>query len=98
MLSLPASLRIWLCSHPADMRRSFDGLAEMVNALREKRQPLHSLEHDIHLLDVIEASTRAAKEKRAIAVQSRFRPLDLRLKERQDRHHLHDHTRPPDEQ
>ena len=35
MLSLPASLRIWLCSHPADMRRSFDGLAEMV------RQQLH---------------------------------------------------------
>lgn len=75
-----------------------DGLAEMVNALREKRQPLHSLEHDIHLLDVIEASTRAAKEKRAIVVQSRFRTLDLRLEERQDRHHLHDHTRPADEQ
>src|SRR5207244_1505523 len=28
-------LRIWLCSRPADMRRSFDGLAEMV------RQQLH---------------------------------------------------------
>ena len=75
-----------------------DGLAEMVNALREKRQPLHSLEHDIHLLKVIEASTRAAKEKRAITVQSRFRPLDLRLEEWQDRHHLHDHTRPADDQ
>ena len=54
-----------------------DGLAEMVNALREKRQPLHSLEQDLHLLEVIEASTRAAREKRAIAVQSRFQPLDL---------------------
>jgi hypothetical protein len=70
----------------------------MVNALREKRQPLHSLEHDLHLLEVIEASAKAAKEKRAIAVQSRFPALDLRLEERQDRHHLHDHTRPPDEQ
>jgi len=75
-----------------------DGLAEMVNALREKRQPLHSLEQDLHLLEVIEATTRAAREKRAIAVQSRFHPLDLGLQERQDRHHLHDHTRPADEQ
>ncbi len=75
-----------------------DGLAEMVNALREKRQPLHSVEHDIHLLEVIEASSKAARERRAIAVQSRFRPLDLRLGERQDRHHLHDHTRPANEQ
>ena len=30
MLSLPPSVRIWLCSEPADMRRSFDGLANMV--------------------------------------------------------------------
>jgi predicted dehydrogenase len=75
-----------------------DGLAEMVHALTEGRQPLHSLEHDLHLLEVIEASSKAAKEKRAIAVQSRFRPLDLRTEERQDRHHLHDHTRPADEQ
>jgi len=75
-----------------------DGLAEMVHALREERQPLHSLDHDIHLLEVIEASDKAAKEKRAVAVQSRFQLLDLRLEERQDRHHLHDHTRPADEQ
>jgi len=75
-----------------------DGLGEMVNALREERQPLYSLEHDIHLLEVIEAGSTAAREKRSIAVQSRFRPLDLRLHERQDRHHLHDHTRPADEQ
>ena len=53
---------------------------------------------DLHLLEVIETSIRAAKEKRAIAVESRFEPLDLRLEERQDRHHLHDHTRPADEQ
>lgn len=75
-----------------------DGLAEMVHALQEKRKPLHDLEHDIHLLEVIEASTKAAKEKRAVPVQSRFRPLDLSLEERQDRHHLHDHTRPANEQ
>jgi predicted dehydrogenase len=75
-----------------------DGLSEMVNALQEKRGPLHNLEHDVHLLEVIEASAKASKEKRAIAVHSRFSPLDLRLDERQDRHHLHDHTRPADEQ
>ena len=75
-----------------------DGLAEMVNALREKRQPLHSLDHDIHLLEVIEASSKAAREKRAVAVRSRFQPLNLGLEERRDRHHLHDHTRSADEQ
>jgi len=30
MLSLPSSVRIFLCVIPADMRRSFDGLARMV--------------------------------------------------------------------
>jgi predicted dehydrogenase len=75
-----------------------DGLAEMVNALREERQPLHNLEHDIHLLEVIAASTRSATEKTAVAIKSRFAPLNLDLAERQDRHHLHDHTRPADEQ
>jgi transposase len=30
MLSFPPGLRIWLCTRPADMRRSFDGLSEMV--------------------------------------------------------------------
>lgn len=75
-----------------------DGLAEMVHALREQRQPLHSLEHDLHLLEVIEASAKAANEKRAITVHSLFSSLNLRLEERQDRHHLHDHTRPANEQ
>jgi predicted dehydrogenase len=75
-----------------------DGLAEMVHSLLEKRQPLHSLEHDLHLLEVIEASAKAAKEKRAIPLQSVFPPLSLRLEKRQDRHHLHDHTRPANEQ
>jgi transposase len=32
MLSLAPSVRIFLCLSPADMRRSFDGLARMVEA------------------------------------------------------------------
>ena len=75
-----------------------DGLAEMVRALIEDREPMHCLDHDLHLLEVIEASSKAAREKRAIAIRSRFSPLDLRIEERQERHLLHDHTRPPDEQ
>lgn len=33
MLSLPPSVRILLCLTPADMRRSFDGLARMVEEI-----------------------------------------------------------------
>lgn len=30
MLSFPPTVRIWLCTKAADLRRGFDGLAEMV--------------------------------------------------------------------
>lgn len=33
MLSLPPSVRIYLCRVPADMRRSFDGLAAMAQSV-----------------------------------------------------------------
>jgi len=75
-----------------------DGLSEMVSALREQRQPLHDIDHDIHLLEVIEASSHAAREKKAVAVQSRFAPLNMWFEDHRDRHHLHDHTRPANEQ
>ncbi len=32
MLSLPLPVRIFLCTEPADLRKSFDGLAQMVRA------------------------------------------------------------------
>jgi predicted dehydrogenase len=78
-----------------------DGLRELVIALGEGRPPLADLAHDIHLLEIIEAARRAARERTAVKVASRFRPLDLRsegLKALHARHHVHDHTRPEDEQ
>jgi len=45
-----------------------DGLAELVNAIREERPPLSCNQHDVHLLEIIEAAATAAQEKRAIAV------------------------------
>ena len=39
MLSLPPAVRVFLCAQPADMRRSFDGLAMMVEHFM-RRNPL----------------------------------------------------------
>ena len=78
-----------------------DGLREAVMALWEGRDPLAELTQDVHILEIIEAARRAARERVAVPITSGFRPLDLRpeeLKTRLDRHHLHDHTRPEDEQ
>lgn len=76
-----------------------DGLAEAVMALLEGRQPLAEITHDLHLIEVIEAAAASAREGRWMRITSRFRELDLSLREhRRDLHHLHDHTRPPDEQ
>jgi predicted dehydrogenase len=78
-----------------------DGLREAVLAVREGRAPLAESTHDLHVLDVVDAARRAAASGAAVAVSSRFEQLDLRPEEvagTSDRHHLHDHTRPPDEQ
>ena len=39
MISLPGSLRVFVCTHPADMRRSFDGLCGMARDIM-KQDPL----------------------------------------------------------
>jgi hypothetical protein len=70
-------------------------------ALREGRAPLAELTQDLHLLEIIEAAERATRERKAVPVVSRFDPLDLRPEARQvtrGHHHIHDHTRPADEQ
>jgi predicted dehydrogenase len=77
-----------------------DGLRELVASLRDGRPPMGAIDHDLHLLEILEAAGRAARSGTAIAVASRFAPLDLRPEElwAGQRHRLHDHTRPPDEQ
>lgn len=76
-----------------------DGLTEAVMALFEGRPPLAEITHDLHLIEVIEAAAASARERRWTPINSRFRELDLSLREhRRDLHHLHDHTRPADEQ
>jgi len=70
-------------------------------ALREGRAPLAEASQDLHILEIIEAARRAARERVAVPIASRFRPFDLRPKEPKThvgRHHVHDHTRPEDEQ
>ncbi|MBO0719968.1 MAG: Gfo/Idh/MocA family oxidoreductase [Blastocatellia bacterium] len=76
-----------------------DGLAEAVTALFEGREPLAEITQDLHLLEIVEAAAQSARERRWVSLSSRFREFDLRpAGKRHDPHHLHDHTRPADEQ
>jgi predicted dehydrogenase len=75
-----------------------DGLREAVACVRENRAPLASLDQDLHLLDVVTAARSSAAERAAASVESSFAPLDLRLELPSGVVHLHDHTRPSDEQ
>jgi predicted dehydrogenase len=78
-----------------------DGLSEMVAALREDRAPLAEISQDVHLIEVLDAAERSAKERAWIPVDSRFRDLDLKpelVTGHRDVHHLHDHTRPVQDQ
>jgi predicted dehydrogenase len=75
-----------------------DGLAELAAALREGRSPLHDNRHDLHLIEVIDACSASARSGRFVPLRSRFPALDLRAAKMPERHTLHDHTRPSDEQ
>lgn len=78
-----------------------DGLTEIVAAVRESRDPLAEISHDVHLIEVLDAAEHSAKEHAWIPVYSRFRALDLKpelVTEQRDVHHLHDHTRPAEDQ
>lgn len=75
-----------------------DGLREALACVREDRPPLASLDHDLHLLDVVAAARVSAAEGAAVPVRSSFALPDLRLEPPSRVEHLHDHTRPSDEQ
>jgi len=78
-----------------------DGLVELVQALQEGRPPISDLEHDLHLLDVLEAAGRSAKLGRMVTVRRQWAgagPSGAQHIRAVRRHHLHDHTRPTDAQ
>jgi predicted dehydrogenase len=89
----------WTEREPDDATWAWtDGLRECVAALRSDRRPLADPAIDVHLLDVITAAGEAARAGSAVAVRSRFKPFTaLRLHEHPGRH-VHDRTRPADEQ
>lgn len=75
-----------------------DGLRELVAALCEGREPLTDLDHDVHVLDVIEACGAAASNGDTVPVESVFPELRLTLTPDPAAARHHDHTRAPDEQ
>ncbi len=76
-----------------------DGLREAVTALRAGRAPLANPALDVHLIEVIAAAGRSAESGGPVSVESGFEPwAELRLEEAAPGRHVHDRTRPADEQ
>ncbi|HSL10998.1 MAG TPA: Gfo/Idh/MocA family oxidoreductase [Actinomycetota bacterium] len=74
-----------------------DGLRELAVALADGRPPRTDPAHVLHVLELIDAATTAARDGTTVAIGSRPEPPDLRIDLDADVH-VHDHTRPPDEQ
>jgi predicted dehydrogenase len=91
---------VWELREPEDATWLWtDGLREAVLALQGGRAPLDKPELDVHLIDVIAACGASAAEARTVSVSSRFEPwTELRLGREPAGHHVHDRTRPADEQ
>jgi len=75
-----------------------DGLRDLVESLRVGRPPTAHADHDLHLLDILDAARRSARSGTTVAVDSGFLPLDLTTLPDTDAHTVHDHTRSPDDQ
>ena len=76
-----------------------DGLREAVAALRAGRAPLANPALDVHLIETIAAAGASAESGGPVTVESGFEPwTELRLAEAPPGHHVHDRTRPADEQ
>ena len=71
-----------------------DGLAHLVDCVRNGKDPLVTLEHSRHVLEVMLAAQRSAKEGRRITLESRFELPKLEETKIQEAAHLqHDRTR-----
>jgi predicted dehydrogenase len=75
-----------------------DGLRELVRAVRDGTQPRCSESWDLHLVEILESARTSIAERRPVTVGSVFELPELRLVQTLELHHLHDHTRSPDEQ
>jgi predicted dehydrogenase len=96
---LRAGSSSWELIEPDDVTWLWtDGLREAVMALRAGRPPLHEPALDVHLHEVISAAVRAASDRRAVTVVSRFPDLDALRPQALATGHVHDRTRPADEQ
>jgi predicted dehydrogenase len=90
----------WELHGPADATWLWTaGLNEAVESLLTGRPPLDKPELDLHLIDVIASAGLSASTGRPMPVHSRFeRWTALRLEPSRAAHHVHDRTRPADEQ
>lgn len=71
-----------------------DGLAHLVDCVRNDKQPVVKLDHARHVLEVMLAAQQSAKEGRRIAVESKFDlPHFGQAKEHEAAHLMHDRTR-----
>lgn len=96
---LRAGSRSWELIEPGDVTWLWtDGLREAVMALRTDRAPLHEPALDVHLHEVISASVKAASARRTITVSSRFPAFEALRPQPVSHRHVHDRTRPADEQ
>lgn len=75
-----------------------DGLRELVDAIRSGTPPRGGIDHDLHLLDVIEAVRDACAAHASAWVASTFADPDLGLDAPTGLHHVHDRTLSPDHQ
>ena len=75
-----------------------DGLRELVTALATAARRWPQLDHDLHLLDVLDAARAASRGGGPWRSPPPSRRSTCASPSPRERHHLHDHTRPADEQ
>jgi predicted dehydrogenase len=90
----------WELNEPADATWLWTaGLNEAVESLLAERAPLDHPEVDLHVIDVIASAGESSRTGGPVPVQSRFEPWTaLRLDGGGPAHHVHDRTRPAEEQ